>query len=359
MSTIKIPQNGLPHGLNNIPFGQVFILINPSVGITAKTIKFIEFIHSLAGERKLNQKNHTVNSLPVDYPGLWDCFICKVKTDDSVQILVSDKDSLLEMLCEFWGLDYEGISKIPNIIPEWHKKNKGVTIGGVSHPVRVPVKPARKVGGAKEELGTTIQLIQDHSKPDTLSDIRNAFQDIFYHNLGISIDEITNLYEEVKKSTKSYHLIIDVKRDESGKISNCKFLLEDNLGNKFPLMKPLDKKGKNPLEEWEVQWKALYLTFIWFKEGLPVSDLLSNEEFYKTFLTILGQLPKGYNKPDKMTLWENSKTKFSKIRKSIMDATNDTHARDQFSIDGYSEDFYRVAGATDENRETIKKEFGL
>ena len=357
MSTIKIPQNGLPQEIANIPFGQVIVLTDPEQGITSKTIKLVECIHSIA--RKTGQKNNTVHSLPVDAPDLVDCIICKVKTEDGVQILVADKDSLIEMLCEFWGLDYEEVSKIPDIIPGWHKTHKGVTIGGVSHPVRIPVKPAMMVDGLKEDLGTTIQLMQSHSKPDTLSDIRNAFQDIFYHNLGISIDEITDLYEEVKKSTKSYHLIIDVKRDESGKISNCKFILEDNLGNKYPLMKPLDKMGKNPLEEWEVQWKALYLTFIWFKDGLPVRDMLSNEEFYNTFLTILGQLPKGYSKPDKITLWENSKSKFSKIRKSIMDATNDTYAREQFSIDGYSEDCYRVAGATDENRETIKREFGL
>ena len=113
------------------------------------------------------------------------------------------------------------------------------------------------------------------------------------------------------------------------------------------------------MEEWEVQWKALYLTFILFKEGLTVREIGYNEDFYQTFLKILGQLPKGYSKPDKMTLWENSKSKFSKIRKSIMEATNDTYARELFSIDGYSEDVYGVAGATDENRETIKREFGL
>lgn len=358
MSTIKIPQNGLPQEIANIPFGQVIVLTNPNQGITSKTIKTVEFIHSVA--RKLDQKRHIVNSLPVDAAGLWGCVICKVKTDDGVQILVSDWDSLLEMLCDFWGLDYEEISKIPDIIPGWHKTHKGVTIGGESHPVKLSVKPIETTSiRTKDDTGVSLQLLPAHTKPNALTDIRNAFQDIFYHNLEISIDEIADLYEEVKKSTKSYHLIIDVERDESGRISNCKFFLEDNLGNKYQLMKPLDKMGKNPLEEWEAQWKALYLTFIWFKEGLPVIDILTNEEFYQTFLTILGQLPRGYSKPGKDRLWENAKSKFSKIRKSIMDATHDTYAKEMFSIDGYSEGVYRVAGATDENRETIKKEFGL
>lgn len=361
MSTIKIPQNGLPMGLNNIPFGQVFILTNPSVGITAKTIKFIEFIHSLASKKKLNQKCNTVNSLPVDYPGLMDCFICKVKTEDGVQILVSDKDSLLEMLCEFWGLDYDEVIKIPNIIPGWHINNNGVTIGGESHPVKLSVKPIETTSiRTKDDTGVSLQLLPAHTKPNALTDIRGAFQGIIYHNLDISIDEIIDLYEDVKRNTKKYHLIIKVERDNgSGKINNCKFIIEDNFGKKYPLMKPKDKKGKNTLEEWEAQWKALYLTFIWFKDGLAVKEIAYNTEFYETFLTILGQLPKGYSKPDQVTLWENVNSKFSKIRSSILEATNDTYAVEQFAIDGYSVEEYKVAGATDENRETIKKEFGL
>ena len=31
----------------------------------------------------------------------------------------------------------------------------------------------------------------------------------------------------------------------------------------------------------------------------------------------------------------------------------------QIAIDGYSGDVYKVAGATDEDRELIKKEFGI
>ena len=42
-----------------------------------------------------------------------------------------------------------------------------------------------------------------------------------------------------------------------------------------------------------------------------------------------------------------------------MNATNDVYAKEQFAIDGYSGDVYKVAGATDEDRELIKKEFGI
>ena len=170
MSTIKIPHNGLPQEIANIPFGQVFVLTDPNQGITSKTIKTVEFIHSVA--RKLNQKRHIVNSLPVDAADLCGCVICKVKTDDGVQILVSDWNSLLEMLCVFWGLDYEEVCKIPDIIPGWHKTHKGVTIGGESHAVRIPVRPTIKGSVETEKDSVSLQLLQVHSRENTIGDIK-------------------------------------------------------------------------------------------------------------------------------------------------------------------------------------------
>ena len=108
MSTIKIPHNGLPQEIANIPFGQVIVLTNPEQGITSNTTQQILAVISIAG--KLGQ-SHIVYALPVQYSGLWGCYICKVKTEDGVQVLVSDRESVLEMLCEFWGLDFNEVSK--------------------------------------------------------------------------------------------------------------------------------------------------------------------------------------------------------------------------------------------------------
>lgn len=355
MNKITIPHNGLPQEIANIPFGQVFVLTDPNQGITSTTTQQILAIISIAG--KLNQ-SHIVYALPVQYSGLWGCYICKVKTEEGVQVLVSDRESVLEMLCEFWGLDFNEVSKGIKLSDRYERY---VFLGGESHPVKLSVRPIETTSiRTRDDTGVSLQLLPAHTKPNALTDIRGAFQGIIYHNLDISIDEIIDLYEDVKRNTKKYHLIIKVERDNgSGRINNCKFIIEDNFGKKYPLMKPKDKKGKNTLEEWEAQWKALYLTFIWYKDGLAVREIAYNTEFYETFLTILGQLPKGYSKPDQVTLWENVNSKFSKIRSSILDATNDTYAVEQFAIDGYSVEEYKVAGATDENRETIKKEFGL
>ena len=343
MNTSNIPQE-----LTKIPFGQIFILTDPRQGITSATNQRIGAVISIAG--KLGQ-SHIVYALPVDRPDLWDCFICKVKTEEGVQILISDKDSLIEMLCEFWGLDNKVVCKTLDIA----KRYKGyATLGGESHPVRVPLEPAESRGVEKEYSGFSLQLIQEHTKEDELLDIRRAIQNSIYHNLDISVEEIIDLYEDVKKSIKTYHLDIHIERDESGKISICDINLEDNFGNKYELKQIEDKREKHL----EPQLMALYLTFIWFKEGKKLSDVQDND-FYEIMVKIQAQLPYRFRKPNKDTFAWNLNSKRSVISKSIWDATHDTYAQEQFSIDGHNEGLFRVAGATDEDREKIKKEFGL
>ena len=355
MSTTNIPQTGLPQGLFNIPFGQIFILTNPNIGITAKTIKLIEFIPSMA--RKVGQKSHVVNSLPVQNPDLWECFVCKVKTEDGVQILVADKDSLLEMLCEFWGLDYDKVIKIPDIIPGWHKKNKGVTIGGEQHPVRVP-------GMGRKDGTIYLESLQDHSREKTLLDIRSTFKDNFSYGWDITPEDILKIFEEEKAATKTYSLDIQVvwkevieKIKPIKKIHKCNISLIDNEGNRYPL-------------KMKAQSKAIYLTFILYPDGLRIQDVSNNGEFYKLFSKIFDKMPRALDKPDPFVFFDKDynytreyglfNDKLNNIRKAILDATgNNDYLRERFAVEGDVGFPYKVAGATDEHRALIKKEFGL
>ena len=156
MNTINIPQNGFPQEITDIPFGQVFILTDPSQGITSTTTQQILAIISIAG--KLGQ-SHIVYALPVQYSGLWGCYICKVKTEEGVQVLVSDRESVLEMLCEFWGLDFSEVSKSIKLSDRYERY---VFLGEESHPVRIPVTEARKPE-KKEEHSTLLQCITTHT----------------------------------------------------------------------------------------------------------------------------------------------------------------------------------------------------
>lgn len=360
MSTIKIPQNGLPQEIANIPFGQVIVLTDPNQGITSKTIKTVEFIHSVA--RKLDQKRHIVNSLPVDAAGLWGCVICKVKTDDGVQILVSDWDSLLEMLCDFWGLDYEEISKIPDIIPGWHKTHKGVTIGGISHPVRVPLKPTFEESVGAESGSTTIQFLQVHSRDNTLGEIRSTFRDNFNFGFGISLDEIIALYKDEEKNRKSYRLDFQIKWKDvkeykhpkwviHKKMTACDISLIDNFGNTYPI-------------KIDAMTKAIYLTFLLFEHGIEYTQITYSDEFYDIFKQIYKKLPRAKGTPRRFDLNDKADldtfTNYtSKTRQAILKETNDTYAEEQFAIEGWRKDTYGVAGATAEDRDKIRKEFRI
>ena len=355
--------SSIPPGLTNIPFGQIFILTNPKVGITAKTIKRIEFIHSMA--RQYKQKSHVVNAIVVDHPELGDCFICKVKTEEGVQILVSDKDALVEMLCEFWELDYEEVCKSIRI-PTWHKKNKGVTIGGESHPVRVSLKPVGKPvpGMERKDSSIYLELLQDHSREKTLLDIRSTFKDNFNFGLGITPEEILTIFEEEKASTKTYNLDIQVVWEEViekvkpiKRIKRCDISLIDNEGNKYPL-------------KMKAQSKVIYLTFILYKDGLRIQDVSGNEEFYKLFSKIFDKMPRALGKPDPFVFFDENynytkeyglfNDKLNNIRKAILNATdNNDYLRERFAVEGDVGFPYKVAGATDEHRALIKKEFGL
>ena len=86
---------------------------------------------------------------------------------------------------------------------------------------------------------------------------------------------------------------------------------------------------------------------------------VSDSEFYDLFLKIQDKLSRESKLPSKESLLLNTNFNLSKIRKCILNATNDVYAKEQFAIDGYSGDVYKVAGATDEDRELIKKEFGI
>jgi len=339
----------IPQELMNIPLGQVFILTNPSLGIVPKNIFMMDFVFSMA---KQYSQEHIVNALPVEDADFWDCFVCKVKTDEGIQILISNKDSIIEMLCEFWGLDYEEVCKSIKI----PQRNKIVACGGTIHPMRVAV-PARVVGSDEKDgrTGTLLQCLQSQSKENIMERLKDVLQDNFNHNLGLTLDDIKTIFEEEqRKEKKQYKLDIQFKwRDlKSGerKIDKCQISLIDNEGNSYLLDNDRDLT---------VQVYALYFTYVLFEDGLALDELYYNNEFYETYLKILSKFTKGYQKPTQGTVYSYAKAKMSVIRKAILDATKDNYAKEQFAIDGYEGEKYQVRGASDEDRSLIRNIFEL
>ena len=356
MSTFKIPQNGLPQEITSIPLGQVFVLTSPFLGITAKTIQMMEFILSFA---KDFGKSHNVNARSVQYSGLWDCLVCKVKTDQGVQILISNKESLIEMLCVFWDLDYSSVCD-SYVIPD---RYKSYTFGRETHPVRVTISTPIKPAHSDKDDTIRLNFLQAHSRAEAYGNLKSTIIDNLNYGFGITLDEIIALYKEEEQNRKTYTLDIYFDKKnvyEKGKtvkkIKDYDFILTDNKGVEYHY---------SP----SVQPTAIYLTFMLFSPGLRIKQIAGNKEFYDTFKKIYLQLPYSSKSSlpkdfDKVSDTESSQytlflQKLGDVRDAIMDATNDNSAREKFAVEGNGDIPYRVAGATDELIAKIKEEFGL
>lgn len=346
-----IPNNGLPKEVTDIPFGQIIILTNPEIGLTSKTIRIIEGIFTLSN--KCGQ-NHIINTRSVQYPGLWDCVVCKVQTDKGVQILISDKESLFELLCEFWGLDYKEVSK--SIV--FDGRAKEIPSGGKSHPLRMSITSAKKSGKEPDTDNTIrLQALTTHTKERELAKIEDILEDCINHRVDISATDLVILLDKVsKREKKTYQLKIKINLgnegfDPTGKVydkkRSCEFWLIDAAGNQHSFT-----LGAQPT--------AIYLTFILFKEGKKLADLKTNDEFYNIFKHICERLKSINSIPDKATLKEYVNHKRKVIKKAIKDVTNDDKsAQELFAIEGIAGEIFKVKGATDENRDYIRKMFDI
>ena len=312
---------------------------------------------------KQYEQGHIINAMPVDYSGLWECFACKVKTEDGVQILLSDKESLIEMLCEFWGLDYGEVCK-SIVIKRRYKK---VTFGGDSHPARITVSSPKMPSTPlvkKDDSSISLNFMQATTRGEAYGNIKSSIIDNFNYGFGITLDEIIELYKTEERHRKTYTLDIHTEPKtvyEKGKpvqkIKSCELYLIDNLGGKhhFPL---------------SAQSKAIYLTFLLYtKRGLRIKEISGNEDFYNAFKTIYlqvprhikGKLPANFDNLNDTTSSEYLYflQKIGEVRDSIMDVTNDNSARLLYAIEGNASIPFKIAGATDEHKDLVKKKFGL
>ena len=88
------------------------------------------------------------------------------------------------------------------------------------------------------------------------------------------------------------------------------------------------------------------------------------------FSKIFDQMPRALYKPDPFVFFDKKynftkeygyfNDKLNNIREAILEATdNNDYLRERFAVEGDKGFPYKVAGATDEHRALIRKEFGL
>lgn len=350
MNTNTLSQNIL-QGLVDLPVGQIYILTGP-LGLTSRHIYIMEFILSMA---KQYDKTCVINSIQIDYSGFSYCCACKVETSKGAQLLIADKDSLVELLCEFWGLDYNDVCKAKS--PS--KRYKMISFDGSIHPIKLVVSsmgyPHHSTSPGVGNVA--LNLLQTRTRADTINQICNIFKDVFNYYPDITSDEIIQLYNQEKSNLKTYTIHIDIERKpvikkakQISMIKKCEISLIDNNGGQYPL-------------KFEAEWKVIYLTYLCFPEGIYYCEV-NSDKFFNTYKRIRSQMPRVIGAPKRYDLEDNSQMDtftniISKIRKTILKATNDNKAVELFAIDGYKKEGYRIQGATDDNRENVRKEFNI
>lgn len=348
MNPNNIPQNGLPKELASIPFGQIFILTSPHKGITVSHIRMFDIIRGVSNQY---HPECIVQTMAVEYPELWGCVVCRVKMEEGDELIIANRTSLLEMLCDIWGLDLEKVSDGGRL---WHP-SKHLPELGEKHPIKISIdngkSPLAKAGDTP-----TMGMIRAYSnKAGALGDIRSILQDNFRQELGISASDLIKVYEEEQNRKRpTWHLDIKIGKGKSGYNKNFDWV--EKVKCEIYL---IDPEGTTHLLDIRAQELALYLTFILFKDGIKLGEL-GREDFYNTFKTMCERLPYVNNIPDGKTLMKNAGYKRNKILKQITDIIKeDQYLIKQFAIEGYDGGPYKVAASTDEQREAIKKAFGI
>lgn len=343
--------NNIPQQLANIPYGQIFILTSPYKGISFLHIRMLKIIRGVSRDY---HPECIVQTLAVDNPKLWNCVVCKVKSEDGDEMIIANLRSLLEMLCELWGLDLETISDGGRL---WQIP-RSLLVQGEKHFIKIPIvtdngeSPLAKVG----DTPTMGMLSVYSSKAGALGDIRSILQSGFNQHLGISALDLMTLYdEEEKRKRATWYLDIKIGKGKTGYNKDWKIV--DKVKCEIFLVDP---SGKPHQLDIKAQSLALYLTFILFQDGIKLSDI-QNDEFYTIFKTMCERLPYINEIPeDGKTLKKYAGDKRNKILKQITDIIkDDQYLIKQFAIEGYKGEPYKVAASTDEHREAIKNAFGI
>ena len=333
--------NNIPQQLANIPYGQIFILTRPT-GITGKTHQMIWRTLQIA--RHCHQEP-ILHTMPIENPELWECAVCK----DENGMMIADGYSLLEMLCELWGLDYDDVRS--NI--DFRYRPRIHPVEGEKHPTKIPVDD-EPISNEKDDL--TLGCLQVPEKTDTLERIRSSFKDNFSYGLGITQQETSELYEYEKTHKRTYTLDIQIDKGKYNgryykRYGKCDISLIDNYGTRYPI--PLDAKTK-----------VIYLTYIMLKDGIEYSQIKESEEYFRFYSQIHKRMPRASGSPKRWDLEKKEQLDtytnyISKIRKYIYKAVGEYKPVELFAVEGDRKGIYKVQGATDEHRKLIKEAFDI
>ena len=221
-----------------------------------------------------------------------------------------------------------------------------------------------------EDLNMSLLTKKEITTEEIISNLKSSIGETISSKNGIDIDiqEILDMVKKDWESKEKYNLIIDFPKNQSYNVHCDIYVHEDD----YNVPEGMEKK---PLKLNAIQ-KAYYLMVILNKDGIPVKEDISAKNWklvQQIYSKLPGRVEKTYitNKSTKKT--ENYKLGvsknmfkpntfkgyFSEIRKILHERIPYQSIVNEFAIEGYKGEPFKIRRATDEMRAEIREKFGL
>lgn len=378
MDIQNIFSNGLPQELKNLQDGQIYLFPKFGEGLSEKNILISQYINAAYKKiielTKGSKKKAVVFAIPTENQALWDCIACRITTSNGEVIEVADSGSLLEMLFDYYGVDYANASKVK--MSDRHK-----IVPANYPPERIPVESTRKptVGEDIEYDWSTSSMSDPYNmsigcllaEPNTKTkDGRKALKEkqqslaqqledilwvIRYYDFPIDPKEIMEKVEQHSQDKEEdFELSFDFGtiNEYTGQLSKCDIYVSP-CKDAVPLnIKPI--------------FKATYLAVMLMKDGINPSK--PSKEFIGLVRYIYEMLPTNGKAQDDDNGIVNDKKKFDSdwvgkqlngIRNAVKEQIPNLLIAQKFAVEGYRSKPFTVQKADDSIRKQIRKAFLL
>lgn len=368
MNVKNIFSNGLPMELKNLQDGQIYIYPNLNEGLTESNVLISQYISSVSGKlmKQSDVRNHrpAIFVIPTSNQALWDTIVCRIDTPKGVVYEIADRGSLMKMLYDYYGIDYDSVPKL-----KMSARYKITPTGG--HPEKIYSNVFASDDTFETEAGygldsismgflTNRQLSKNEIKKQILTSLFEAERNKEKYGVDYDLEDI--LKEFYTEKDKDYRLEIvpekDIRTKTKHKIPyiDCHIYITDKNNNRKELkLKP--------------QQKAVYLMFLLYKDGIRINDFPKNEEEiarkkkYGTYLKLYSRIQSKLvdnNYIETPQLLQPSLTPIrTKIKDQLLDIIPNIVYVEKFAIEGYKEQPFKIEAATDKHRDSIIKAFEL
>lgn len=376
MNIKDIFANGLPEELKNLQDGHIYIFPKFEEGLTEKKVLICQYINAayskIMGLTNTGKKKSAVFAIPTENKALWDCIACKIATPNGEVIEVADSGSLLEMLFDYYGVDYANASEIK--MSDRHKvtpanypperipidSTKVSSDGGcnwsesssMSDPYNMSIGCLLAEPNTKTKDGRKALKEKQQSLAQQLEDILWAIR---YYDFPIDPKEIMEKVEQHSQDKEEdYELSFDFGtiNEYTGQLSKCDIYVSP-CKDAVPLnIKPI--------------FKATYLAVMLMKDGINPSK--PSKEFISLVRHIYGMLPPMGQTIDDYNGILNDKKEFSSewigkqlngIRNAVKEQIPNLLIAQKFAVEGYRNKPFTVQKTDDSIRNQIREAFLL